>query len=51
MIDDVTTLTNTAVSFKVGKKEVFLKNDWIAKAFHQEGVVFDNETRRFRYSE
>ncbi len=36
---------------KVATKQKFLENDWISNAFQQEGVVFDNETRRFKYTE
>ena len=34
---------------KAASKQTFLENDWISNAFEQEGVVFDNQTRRFKY--
>lgn len=36
---------------KAASKQTFLEKNWIGNAFKQEGVVFDNETRRFKYSE
>ena len=36
---------------QAAQKKTFLENDWISNAFQQEGVVFDNQTRRFKYLE
>lgn len=34
---------------KAANTQDFIENDWISNAFQQEGVVFDNQTRRFKY--
>jgi iron complex transport system ATP-binding protein len=42
-------LIDESKKLKAAKKQQFLENDWISNAFQQEGVIFDNQTRRFKY--
>ena len=42
-------LIDESKKLKAAKKQQFLENDWISNAFQQEEVIFDNQTRRFKY--
>lgn len=47
---DYIILIDKTEQIKVGTPQEFIDNRWIEMAFEQEGVVFDKEIRRFRYS-